>query len=89
MKQVLDTGKDVASVIKDAGLAQVSDSAALEQIVDELIRENQTVVAQIREGKASAIGFLVGQAMRKSQGKANPKILGEIIQRKLSGTSNA
>ncbi len=89
LKQVLDTGKDVASVIRDAGLAQVSDSAALEEIVDELIRENQSVVAQIHEGKASAIGFLVGQAMRKSQGKANPKMIGEIIQRKLSGKSNA
>ena len=89
LKQVLDTGRDVAAVIKDGGLAQVSDNAALEGIVDELIRENQAVVAQIREGKASAIGFLVGQAMRKSQGKANPKMLGEIIQRKLSANSNA
>lgn len=89
LKQVLDTGRDVASVIRDAGLAQVSDGAALEGIVDELIREHQNVVGQIREGKASAIGFLVGQAMRKSQGKANPKMIGEIIQRKLSGKSDA
>ena len=88
LKQVLDTGKDVAAVIRDGGLAQVSDSSALEGIVDELMREHQTVVGQIREGKASAIGFLVGQAMRKSQGKANPKMIGEIIQRKLSGKSN-
>ncbi len=89
LKQVLDTGKDVVSVIRDAGLAQVSDSSALEGIVDELIREHQNVVAQIREGKASAIGFLVGQAMRKSQGKANPKMIGEIIQRKLSNKNDA
>ncbi len=89
LKQVLNSGKDVAAVIRDAGLAQVSDSAALETIVDELIREHQNVVTQIREGKASAVGFLVGQAMRKSQGKANPKMLGEIIQRKLSIKSDA
>lgn len=88
LKQVLDTGKDVAAVIRDAGLAQVSDSPALEGIVDELIRENQNVVGQIREGKVSAVGFLVGQAMRKTQGKANPKMIGEIIQRKLSLKNN-
>ncbi len=87
LKQVLDTGKDAAAVIQDGGLSQVSDSSALERIVDELIREHQNVVVQILEGKASAIGFLVGQAMRKSQGKANPKMIGEIIHRKLSNKS--
>ena len=89
LKQVLDTGKDAAAVIRDAGLAQVSDSSALEGIVDELIREHQSVVAQIREGKPSAVGFLIGQAMRKSQGKANPRMIGEIIRRKLSNKSEA
>lgn len=83
LKQVLDSGKDALSVIRDAGLAQVSDTGELEGIVDEVIRENPKVMDQIRDGKESAAGFLVGQAMRKTQGKANPKVIGEIVKRKL------
>src|SRR3989338_7228077 len=82
-QHVMETGKSADEVIEQKGLAQVSDSGILESVVEEVIRDNEKVAGQIREGKESAVGFLVGQAMRKTQGKANPKILGELIRRRL------
>ena len=55
----------------------------LENIIDEVIAENEKVVNQIKQGKESAMGFLIGQTMKKSRGKANPKKVGEIIKRRL------
>jgi aspartyl-tRNA(Asn)/glutamyl-tRNA(Gln) amidotransferase subunit B len=83
LKYVMESGKSVEDVIREKGLAQVSDTAALEKIIDEIIHDNEKVAGQVREGKESAIGFLVGQAMRKSQGKANPKLIGDIMKRRL------
>ena len=79
---MIDTGKNVGEIISQKGLGQVSDEKALEKIVEEVFNENKDVVAQVKEGKKSAMGFLIGQSMRKSKGKANPKILGEIIKRR-------
>ncbi len=81
---MIDTGDNVDTIIKEKGLAQVSDEGTLENLVEELIGEHKDIAEQIRSGKESAIGFLVGQAMRKTQGKANPKKIGEIIKKKLS-----
>src|SRR3989338_3770226 len=80
---MVETGQTPDAIIKDKGLAQVSDDSALEGIVQSVIGENQSVVEQIKQGKDSAIGFLVGQAMKKSQGKGNPKKFGELIKRRL------
>jgi aspartyl-tRNA(Asn)/glutamyl-tRNA(Gln) amidotransferase subunit B len=80
---VIGSGKDVETVIQEKGLAQVSDDSALEKIIDEVLKENPQVIDQIKSGKGNASGFLVGQAMKKMQGKANPKKLNELIQRRL------
>ncbi|MFH1360121.1 MAG: Asp-tRNA(Asn)/Glu-tRNA(Gln) amidotransferase subunit GatB [Candidatus Omnitrophota bacterium] len=80
LKLVIDTGKNVDEIIAAEGLAQVSDDASLNKIVDEILRENDKIIQQIKDGKDSAIGFLVGQAMKKSKGKANPKKIGEMIK---------
>lgn len=80
---MIESQKDVDTIIREKGLAQVSDEGALDKIVDTLIAEHAQVAQQIREGKENAIGFLVGQAMRKTQGKANPKKIGEIIKRRI------
>lgn len=79
LTEMLNTGKSAEAVINEKGLAQVSDDAALTAIIDEVIAQNPSVVEQIKSGKPSAAGFLVGQAMKKSGGKANPKKLNEII----------
>jgi len=83
LKFMLDSGKGPEAIIAEQGLAQVSDTGALEKIVDEILNEHAQIANQVKEGKESAIGFLVGQSMRKTHGKANPKLLGEIIKRRL------
>lgn len=84
LKFMLDSGKTAGAIIEEKGLAQVSDTGALEKVVEEILGENAQIVTQIKEGKTSAMGFLVGQTMKKSGGKANPKIVSEIIKRRLS-----
>lgn len=81
---VIDTKKSVDAIIAEKGLAQVSDNDALDKIADEIIAQNEKVVEEYKKGKENAIGFLIGQAMRKTQGKANPKIMGDIIKRRLT-----
>jgi aspartyl-tRNA(Asn)/glutamyl-tRNA(Gln) amidotransferase subunit B len=80
---MIDTKQSVDTIIEEKGLAQVSDESTLEKLVQELIDEHQDIAEQIRGGKESAVGFLVGQAMRKTQGKANPKKIGELIKKAL------
>jgi len=80
---MLDTGKRPEEIIRDKGLAQVSDDDTLIKVIDEIISANADVISQIKEGKESAMGFLIGQAMRKTQGKANPKKVGELMKRRI------
>lgn len=82
---MLDEGKKADTIIKEKGLAQVSDDSALLVIIDEVIARNPAVVEQIKSGKPNAAGFLVGQAMKKSGGRANPKKLNELITRRITG----
>lgn len=84
LKFMLDSGKNAGDIIAEKGLAQVSDDGALEKMLDEVFASHADVVEQVKQGKQSAVGFLVGQAMKKSQGKANPKKLGEMITRRVS-----
>ena len=76
---------DADTIIEKRGLKQISDSGALEKIVDEIIAANPAQVADYRAGKEKAFNFLIGQAMKASRGKANPAQLNEILKRKLAG----
>lgn len=82
-EEMFDTGNDPASIIKARGLEQISDSGELEGVIEEVINENPGPVKQYREGKKKAIGFLIGQIMARTKGKANPKLVNEIIIKKL------
>lgn len=84
LKFILDEGKSVDQIIEEKGLAQMSDDGELEKIVDQILTENPHVVEQIQAGEQKALGFLVGQAKKKTQGKANPKKVNEIISRRMS-----
>lgn len=84
LAMMIDSGQSADIIISEKGLAQVSDDGVLEKLIDEILNEHAGVVDQIKQGKESAMGFLVGQAMRKTQGKANPKKLGDMIKRRLS-----
>jgi len=78
------TSKNTAAqVIKDKGFEQVSDAGAIEKIVDEIIEANQNQVTAYRGGNEKLFGFFVGQVMKASQGKANPKIVNDVLSKKL------
>ena len=70
---LFERGGDPAAIVDEQGLAQVSDAGALEALVDQAIAENPKSVEDYRGGKKAALQFLVGQVMRLSQGKANPR----------------
>ncbi len=65
------------------GLAQVSDTGAIEKFCDEVIAANKKSADDYRAGKAAALNFLKGQVMKLSKGKANPNLVGEILDRKI------
>ena len=77
-------GGDADSIIEAKGLKQVSDTGAIEALVDEIIAANVDKVAEYRSGKDKLFGFFVGLAMKASKGKANPAQLNDILKRKLS-----
>jgi aspartyl-tRNA(Asn)/glutamyl-tRNA(Gln) amidotransferase subunit B len=76
-------GKSAAEVIKEKGFEQISDASAIEKIVDEIIEKNENQVTAYRSGNEKLFGFFVGQTMKASEGKANPKIVNEILKKKL------
>lgn len=75
--------KTPQQIVQEKGLTQVSDEGALEKIIDEVLGKNPMQVAQFREGKQQVLGFLVGQVMKVSGGKANPGKVNELLKRKL------
>lgn len=78
-----ETGKAPDAIVEEKGLKQVTDTGAIEAIIDEVIAENPDNVEKYRGGKDKLFGFFVGQTMKKSQGKANPAIVNEILKKKL------
>ncbi len=80
---LMDHTEDVDSVIEKLGLKQVSDTGALEKIVDEILVANPDKVAEYQGGKEKLFGFFVGQVMKASKGSANPQTVNEIIKSKL------
>ncbi len=81
---MLEEDKDPETLAKEMNLIQVSDSGFLEPIVDEIIKNNPDEVKRYKEGKKQLIGFFVGQAMKASKGKANPKLVKDLITEKLN-----
>jgi aspartyl-tRNA(Asn)/glutamyl-tRNA(Gln) amidotransferase subunit B len=78
-------GESVDAIIEAKGLKQISDSGALEQIIDDIMAANPQQVEQFRAGKDKLMGFFVGQAMKASKGQANPAQLNELLKKKLIG----
>jgi aspartyl-tRNA(Asn)/glutamyl-tRNA(Gln) amidotransferase subunit B len=81
--EMFDTGKSPAAIVQEKGLAQVSDTGAIEKFCDEAIAANPGPANDFKSGKAAALNFLKGQVMKLSKGKANPALAGEILERKL------
>ncbi len=87
-KDVLDylmqNDVDVDEAIDKLGLKQISDAGAIEAMIDEILSKNEDKVAEYRAGKEKLFGFFVGQVMKASKGKADPKLVNELLRKKLS-----
>ncbi len=80
-----DDGGDADAIIESRGLRQITDTGALEAVVDEIIAANPEQVEQFRAGKDKVLGFFVGQVMKATQGKANPGQVNQLLRDKLAG----
>ena len=81
--KMYDSGRSADDIVREEGLAQNSDEGALSVIVSEVLSLNEETAAQYRAGKKQTFGFLVGQVMKKSGGKANPKLASDLVKRAL------
>ena len=82
-EKMYDTGRSAADIVAAEGLAQIGDEGAILRDVRTVLSANPDAVAQIRNGKTGTIGFLVGQVMKASGGKANPRLVNELLRREL------
>ncbi|MBZ4421182.1 Asp-tRNA(Asn)/Glu-tRNA(Gln) amidotransferase subunit GatB [Myxococcus sp. RHSTA-1-4] len=81
--EMFRTGKAPADIIAEKGLAQVSDTGAIEAVVDDILAKNAGEVEKYRAGKKQVFGFFVGQVMRAMKGKGNPALVNELLKKKL------
>lgn len=84
-KELFESGKDPEKMVEEKGLIQIQDTGEIEKFCEEVINENPGIVEEIKNGKEKAIGALVGQVMKKSQGKASPPMVNEILRKKING----
>lgn len=81
--EMVRSGGTADAVVKRLGLTQVSEEGALEALVDEVLADHPKEIEKYRRGKTQLLGYFVGQVMKRSEGKANPKVTGDILRRKL------
>ncbi len=82
-EEMYKTGSAAGDIVKEKGLVQISDEAGIGAVVDEILDEHPEEVKRYRAGEAKLMGFFVGQVMKKTRGKANPKIANELLRKKL------
>lgn len=87
--EMFQTGKSAAAIVESKGLVQITDESALVAIADKVIADNAGPVADFLAGNERTFGFLMGQAMKASKGKANPKTMTKILQERLKGLNRA
>jgi aspartyl-tRNA(Asn)/glutamyl-tRNA(Gln) amidotransferase subunit B len=85
LEEVFRTGADPEAVVREKGLAQVSDAGALEAAVDKVLAASPAEVERHRSGKKNLMGFFVGQVMKETRGKANPALVNQLLAKKLGG----
>lgn len=82
-EKMFETGKEARTIIEEEGLGQIADEASLEKIVKQVIKENPEAIQDFKKGKKKALGFLVGQIMKKTKGRANPGMVNTLLKGKL------
>jgi aspartyl-tRNA(Asn)/glutamyl-tRNA(Gln) amidotransferase subunit B len=83
-EEMFYTGKDPEEIVEEKGLKQISDEDKLESLVEQIIEDNPDVIEDIRNGKDKAIGYLVGQVMKETKGKANPQMVNKMFKDKIN-----
>ena len=83
-EEVAKTGKEPEDIVKEKGLEQIGSVEELENIIKEILDDNPAQVAEYKAGKEKLFGFFVGQAMKRTKGKGNPKIIQELLKKHLS-----
>jgi aspartyl-tRNA(Asn)/glutamyl-tRNA(Gln) amidotransferase subunit B len=81
--EMFATSKNAADIVEAKGLKQVTDTGAIEKVIDEVLKENPEKIAEYRGGKDKLFGFFVGSVMKKSGGKANPALVNDMLKSKL------
>ena len=84
LEDMFSSGKTARHIVDEKGLQQVTDQGEIAKVIDEVIAENPKMVEQYLAGKDKLLGFFVGQAMKLTKGKANPKMLNDILKQKLN-----
>jgi aspartyl-tRNA(Asn)/glutamyl-tRNA(Gln) amidotransferase subunit B len=82
-KEMMETGRTPDEIVEEKGLKQIADEGELSKIVDKVIADNPKSVEDYRAGKKKAIGYLVGQVMKETRGKANPQLVNKLLREKL------
>jgi aspartyl-tRNA(Asn)/glutamyl-tRNA(Gln) amidotransferase subunit B len=82
-EEMWDSGKSAGAIVEDKGLKQITDTSELEGIVDKIVADNPEQVQQVQDGNQKVKGWFVGQVMKATGGKANPKLVNEILAKKL------
>jgi aspartyl-tRNA(Asn)/glutamyl-tRNA(Gln) amidotransferase subunit B len=82
-EEMFSTGKSASEIVAQKGLTQISDTSELEKAIDSVLAENPQAVKDYRDGKETAVKFLVGQLMRLTKGRANPQVATQLLKRKL------
>jgi aspartyl-tRNA(Asn)/glutamyl-tRNA(Gln) amidotransferase subunit B len=80
---MISTGKTASEVVREKGLRQLTDTEQLVRVADEVIRENHRAVEEYRSGKQTVFGYLVGQVMKKTKGKANPQLVNRLLRERI------
>ena len=81
---MIETGKSADEIVLEEGLEQISDEGELENIVQKLIQDHPAEVRRFKDGDNKLIGFFVGQIMKITKGKANPKLVNDILKQRLN-----
>lgn len=84
LKEIFETGKSPGVIVKEQGLIQISDEGELEAMINKILDENEQSIIDFKAGKDRALGFLVGQVMKASRGKANPQIVNKMVSEMLN-----
>ncbi|MFC4077626.1 Asp-tRNA(Asn)/Glu-tRNA(Gln) amidotransferase subunit GatB [Salinithrix halophila] len=82
-KELIEKGGDPAGIVEEKGWVQISDEGKLQEVVSEIVAANPQSVTDLKNGKDRALGFLVGQVMKATKGKANPKLVNELIRKEI------